>query len=351
LDAPLRLSEIYIDESTLKESIIYARDRKKVYTLLQLLGDLGKLEHFADYAAKYFERRALGGVKCLVLDMDGTIYLGEKIFPYTLSALERLRDIGMDFVFYTNNSSQNAANYLSKLTRMGISLRADKLMMSTHVLLDYLESTPPGLPYAPGQENKLVQTGESAKESTHELPRSTLRHSEFEPLRVFVCGTKALSDDFSAAGYILTDSNPDFAVLGFDKDMDYGRLTKLCDFVRSGLPYFGVHMDYNCPIEGGYIPDCGSLAAAVAMSTGITPEFFGKPSRRTLDYIMKKTGYSEDELCFVGDRLYTDIAVATATKARSVLVLSGETRREDLEGSPYVPDIVVENLSKLVSLL
>ena len=312
--APLRLSGFLLDETMLKESIIYARDRKKTYTLLQLLGDLGELKNYADFAIRHFEQNALDGVKCLVLDMDGTIYLGEKIFPYTLSALAQLREIGMDFVFYTNNSSQNAANYISKLKRMGIDAPPDKLLMSTHVLLDYLARQ--------GDGSSFVK-------------------------KAFVCGTKALLDDFTDAGYTLTDKDPDFVVLGFDKDMNYERLTKLCDFVRSGLPYYGVHMDYNCPIEGGYIPDCGSLASAVAMSTGVMPEFFGKPSRHTLDYIIKKSGYSEEDLCFVGDRLYTDIAVATGTKARSVLVLSGETRREDLENSSFVPDVVARDLSEL----
>jgi glycerol-1-phosphate dehydrogenase [NAD(P)+] len=133
--------------------------------------------------------------------------------------------------------------------------------------------------------------------------------------------------------------------------MDYARLTKLCDFVRSGLPVFGVNTDYNCPIEGGFIPDCGALAAAVTASTGVVPEFFGKPSRRTLDYIIQKTGYREDELCFVGDRLYTDIAIATGTRACSVLVLSGETKLEDLQGSEFVPDLVVADLAELMKLI
>jgi glycerol-1-phosphate dehydrogenase [NAD(P)+] len=320
-EAPLRLSEILLDERSVKESVIYSRDRKKTYTLLQLLGDLGKLEYYADFAGEYFRQNALSGIKCLVLDMDGTIYLGDKIFPYTLSALNKLREIGMDYIFYTNNSSQNAANYLKKLGRMGIGVSSDKLLMSTHVLLDYLKT-----------------------EQTH------LNNSN-KMSKAFVCGTKALLDDFKNAGYVLTDENPDFVVLGFDKDMDYERLTKLCDFVRDGLPYYGVHMDYNCPIEGGYIPDCGSLAAAVTTSTGITPEFFGKPSHHTLEYIIKKTGYSESELCFVGDRLYTDIAVAAGTKARSVLVLSGETEREDLKSSVFVPDGIAENLAEFVGCL
>jgi len=170
-------------------------------------------------------------------------------------------------------------------------------------------------------------------------------------MRVFVAGTKALKDDFEAAGYVVSESDPDFVVLGFDTDMDYERFTKLCDFVRSGLPYYGVNMDYNCPVEGGFIPDCGSLAAAVFTSTGVTPEFFGKPSKYTLDYIIKKTGYREEELCFIGDRLYTDIAIATGTKARSVLVLSGETKRSGLLKSEYVPDLVVDDLAELIEYL
>ena len=307
--APVQPSKIGLDKETLRDSIIYARDRKKTYTLLQLLGDLGLLEDFAGRAVRYFEKTALTGVKCFVLDMDGTIYLSDKVFPYSASFLEHLEKTGIDHVFYTNNSSQNSKYYVEKLKRMGIPVTPDKLLMSTHVLLAYLQKQTPGQ-------------------------------------RVFVAGTKALMEDFTAAGYTLTDSDPDFTVLGFDTDMDYKRLTKLCDFVRSGAPVYGVNMDYNCPVEGGFIPDCGALAAAVTASTGITPEFFGKPSRRTLDYIMEKTGYLEEELCFIGDRLYTDIAVTSGTKARSVLVLSGETKEEHLQGSQFFPDLVVKNLEE-----
>jgi len=312
-NAPVRPSEICLSDDLLRDSVIYARDRKKTYTVLQLLGDLGCLEDFSEHVSLYFSNRALAGVKCFILDMDGTIYLGDKVFPYTERFLEHLIGSGIDYVFYTNNSSQNSAYYLTKLQQMGISVSSDRFLMSTHVLLDHLS----------------VKRG----------------------MRVFVAGTKALKDDFEAAGYVVSESDPDFVVLGFDTDMDYERLTKLCDFVRSGLPYYGVNMDYNCPVEGGFIPDCGSLAAAVFTSTGVTPEFFGKPSKYTLDYIIKKTGYREEELCFIGDRLYTDIAIATGTKARSVLVLSGETKRSGLLKSEYVPDLVVDDLAELIEYL
>ena len=199
---------------------------------------------------------------------------------------------------------------------MGIAVTPDKLMMSTHVLLGHLSDNP-----------------------------------DVQGKKVFVSGTKALRDDFTNAGYTQTDKDPDFVVLGFDTDMDYKRLVKLCDFIRSGLPYYGVHIDYNCPVEGGFIPDCGSLAAAVTASTGVSPEFFGKPSRHTLDYIIKKTGYREDQLCFIGDRLYTDVAIASGTQARSVLVLSGETTHNDLHGSMFVPDIIVKDLTELMTFI
>jgi glycerol-1-phosphate dehydrogenase [NAD(P)+] len=319
--APIRPSEINLDSDTLRDSLIYARDRKKTYTLLQLLGDLGCLEHFASRVGLYFERYALSGVKCFVLDMDGTIYLGSKIFPFTIAFLKHLKETGKDFIFYTNNSSQNAEFYINKLQRMGISIEPEKLLMSTHVLLTYLKEK---------QENN---------------PESTQKK------HVFISGTEALKADFTEAGYTLTDDSPDFTVLGFDTDMDYGRLTKLCGFVRSGLPVYGVNMDYNCPVEGGFIPDCGALASALTTSTGVTPEFFGKPSRRTLDYIINKTGYREEELCFIGDRLYTDIAITSGTRSRSVLVLSGETKRDDLNGSVFVPDLVVDNLEQLQPMI
>ncbi|MCL2003473.1 MAG: iron-containing alcohol dehydrogenase [Oscillospiraceae bacterium] len=313
--APVRPSEIGLTGSILTDSVVYARDRKpQMYTLLQLLGGMGRLEDFSQRAARYFEQNALSGVKCFVLDMDGTIYLGDRLFPFTKGFLAELERSGRDCLFFTNNSSQNAAFYHKKLERMGVPVPPDKLLMSTHVLLDWLQANAPGR-------------------------------------RVFAAGTKPLIAELESAGYTVTEKAPDFCVLGFDRDMDYRRLTALCDFARSGLPVYGVNMDYNCPVEGGYVPDCGALAAAVTASAGVEIEFFGKPSRRALDYILRQTGYAEEALCFVGDRLYTDVAIASGTKARSVLTLSGETKRGDTDGSPFVPDLTVKDLSELTDYL
>ena len=337
--APVRPPEVSLDSETLRDSIIFSRDRKKTYSILQLLGGFGRLEDFADRIVRYFSNDTLTGVKCFVLDMDGTIYLGDKLFPYTLSFLEQLKETGKDYIFFTNNSSQNAEHYIKKLKRMGIPIPPEKLLMSTQVLLEFLR-------------RRGDDSHETAANRGTTLNPGFQAASVVQNTRVFIAGTEALKADFIAAGYTLTEHDPEFTVLGFDTDMDYKRLTKLCDFIRSGVPVYGVNMDRNCPVDGGgFIPDCGALAAAVTTSTGISPEFFGKPSRSALDYIIQKTGYREDELCFVGDRLYTDIAIAAGTKARSVLVLSGETCMDDLSETEFVPDLVVDDLADLMKYL
>lgn len=256
----------------------------------------------------------LSDVKMFVLDMDGTIYLGERLFPYTLDFLRRVKETGRDFCFFTNNSSKNRDAYLQKLQRMGISLPPEKMLISNGVILDWLRENHPG---------------ESA----------------------YVVGTPPLVEDFRAAGVELSDERPDYVVLGFDTTLTYEKLRLACDFIRAGAPVYGVNPDWNCPVEGGFIPDCGSIAALVKASTGVQCEFFGKPSRHTLRYMLRHTGCQPQEMAVVGDRLYTDIAVAAGTGVTSILVMSGETTPELLASSETKPDLVVENIGVLAEML
>ena len=140
-------------------------------------------------------------------------------------------------------------------------------------------------------------------------------------------------------------------VLGFDTSLTYEKLRLACDFIRAGAPVYGVNPDWNCPVEGGFIPDCGSIAALVKASTGVQCEFFGKPSPHTLRYMLKHTGCQPQEMAVVGDRLYTDIAVAAGTEVLSILVMSGETTPEMLASSETKPDLTVENIGRLAEML
>ena len=253
-------------------------------------------------------------IKMFVLDMDGTIYLGDRLFNFTPGFLQTVKATGRDFCFFTNNSSKNREAYVEKLYRMGIEIVPEKMLISNGVILDWLKAHHPG---------------ESA----------------------YVVGTPPLLEDFKKAGIVLDDQDPGYVVLGFDTTLTYEKLRIACDHIRAGKPVYGVNPDWNCPVEGGFIPDCGSIAALVKASTGVQCAFFGKPSRHTLDYMLAHTGCEPRELAVIGDRLYTDIAVAQGTEVTSILVMSGETTPEMLAQSDIKPDLVFENLGELAEAL
>ena len=256
----------------------------------------------------------LDQVKMFVLDMDGTIYLGERLFPFTKDFLRRVRETGRDFCFFTNNSSKNKGAYLEKLARMGIEIPPEKMLISNGVILEWLKEHHPGA-------------------------------------SCYVVGTPPLREDFRRAGFASDDPEADVVVLGFDTTLTYEKLRIACDLVRAGRPVYGVNPDWNCPVEGGFIPDCGSIAALVKASTGVQCEFFGKPSPHTLQYMLRQTGCRPEELAVVGDRLYTDIAVTSGSEAMGILVMSGETTPEILAQSETKPDLVVRDLEELAGML
>lgn len=260
-------------------------------------------------------KKRLEHIQTFVLDMDGTIYLGKDLFSYTHRFLETLLNTGREYYFFTNNSSKDIETYIDKLQRMGIHIQPKQMMVSTHVILRWLK-----------------------------------QHHDGK--RIYVVGTPSLCKEFEQHGWTLDDEHPDIVVLGFDTTLTYDKLSKACTFIRDGALYFGINPDLNCPMEDDvFIPDCGSMAKLIEASTGKYPEFFGKPSKKTLDYIINETKCSPDKIGIIGDRLYTDIKVADGSEVVSILVLSGETKREDIKHSEIKPDIVIENIGELVNLL
>ena len=253
-------------------------------------------------------------IKCFILDMDGTIYLGNELFPFTKDFLKKVEDTGREYYFFTNNSTKSQQAYIEKLARLGIQIKKEQMMISSHVIIKYLKEY-------------------------------------YDKKSIYVVGTPSLIQEFESFDMNLTEEDPDIVVLGFDTTLTYEKLSKACHYIRNGCTYFGINPDWNCPMEGGtFIPDCGSMAKLIEASTGKFPEFFGKPSKHTLDYIIKETGYQPEEIAIVGDRLYTDIAVADGSDVTSILVLSGESTREDVEKSDVKPDVVVENLVEICEL-
>lgn len=254
-------------------------------------------------------------IKCFILDMDGTIYLGNELFPFTKEFLKKVEDTGREYYFFTNNSSKSQQAYIEKLEKFGIKIAKKQMMISSHVIIKHLKE-------------------------------------HYEGKSIYVVGTPSLIQEFKYFDMNLTEEDPDIVVLGFDTSLTYEKLSKACHYIRNGCTYFGINPDWNCPMEGGrFIPDCGSMAKLIEASTGKFPEFFGKPSKHTLDYMIKETGYEPEEIAIVGDRLYTDIAVADQSNVTSILVLSGESTGEDIRTSKVKPDSIFEDLSGITELL
>jgi HAD superfamily hydrolase (TIGR01457 family) len=246
--------------------------------------------------------------------MDGTFYLGEHLIDGSLEFIRQVRETGRDFIFFTNNSSKNSDIYVEKLAGMGCHVGKEAIMTSGDVTIEYLKTNYPGK-------------------------------------SVYLAGTPALEALFAEAGIMLTEEQPDVVVVGFDMTLTYAKLERVCTYIRNGAVFLATHKDINCPTEDGFIPDCGAMCAAITLSTGVEPTYLGKPCRETLDMVLKKTGYHKDEIAFVGDRLYTDVATGVNHGAMGILVLSGETKREDIETSAVKPDAVFGSLKDMIGYL
>lgn len=249
-----------------------------------------------------------------VLDMDGTFYLGDNILPGALSFIDAVKQKGKDYLFFTNNASTRPEAYIDKLAGMGCFITRDKIMTSGDVMIRFLQSKYPGK-------------------------------------SVYLLGTAPLIESFEDAGIRLDSEHPDIVVASFDKTLTYEKLERACTFIREGALFLATHMDINCPVEGGFIPDCGAICAAISLSTGKEPRYVGKPFAETVDMILDKTGYKRENITFVGDRLYTDVATGVNNGARGVLVLTGETHLEDVDASETKPDAIYESIAQMGQLM
>ena len=257
----------------------------------------------------------LKDIRLFVLDMDGTFYLGNQMIQGSMEFLEKVRKTGRDYMFFTNNSSRTSGNYIEKLGKMGCTIEGKDIMTSGDVTIEYL--------------------------NTH-----------YKGKTVYLMGTEALKESFVQAGIRLVEhEQPDVAVAAFDMELTYDKLTRMCDYVRGGAVFLATHLDINCPTETGFIPDCGAFCAAIRLSTGKEPKYLGKPYAETVEMILKRTGLNREEIAFVGDRLYTDVATGVNNGAKGLLVLSGETKLSDLESSSVKPDGIYADLREIASYL
>src|SRR6266498_1106535 len=262
-----------------------------------------------------YDNDSLRHVRCFLLDMDGTFYLGEQLLEGALRFIEVLRQQGREFLFLTNNSSKDSQQYAEKITRLGLPIPREKVLTSGEATAMHIQ---------------------------HQKPDA----------RVYIVGTLALENEFVKRSFVLTHKKPDFTVLGFDTTLTYGKMWTLCDLVRAGVPYVATHPDSNCPTETGFMPDIGAMIAFVKASTGREPDLIvGKPNQLFIQKAAELVGIPVSAMCMIGDRLYTDIALGSTAGIPTILVLSGETRLEDVPISPFQPRYIFQNLGAVADYL
>ncbi|MCL2107079.1 MAG: HAD-IIA family hydrolase [Oscillospiraceae bacterium] len=252
--------------------------------------------------------------KYFIIDMDGTFYLSGRMLPGAGELVGSLAGLGLEYRFFSNNSSNSAALCREKLERMGFPVEEERILISSHVAADELRRRHPGA-------------------------------------KVYLLGNERLEEDLRRAGIALTDSSPDLVLLGFDTTLSYEKIAKAARWLANGKPYYATHPDMNCPVEGGFVPDTGSMIELFAASTGRRPVVFGKPERPTVDFLLRRLNCRAEELVFIGDRLETDIAIGRRHGIPCVLVLSGVTTARACAESSVRADLTLPSLAALADYL
>ncbi len=253
-------------------------------------------------------------IKLVLFDLDGTIYLSGRLIPGAGEFLQKLKNLGIQYGFMTNNSSIGPEDYLQKLIKLQIGADSGNIVTSA------------------------------------EASSLMLREFGIES-RIFLLGTMALKKYFAGMGIEHTAANPEAVLVGFDTEMEYDSFRDAVRLIIGGTPYFATHPDILCPSSDGPLPDAGTFLSAIKTATGVKPkDIAGKPNRWIVKLAREKFGVKSNEILLVGDRLETDIKMANKYNMHSALVLSGVTNKIDLKTSKTNPDIVADSIADLIEI-
>lgn len=256
--------------------------------------------------------------KLYLFDMDGTLYLGDRLYPFTRELLDTIRQTGGKYLFMTNNSSKSVTDYIRKLEKFGIPATREDFMTSSQATAYYLKK--------------------------HHWGKT-----------LYVCGTQSLKQELMGEGFTVSEdiTQTQCIVMGFDTELTFRKLHDVSYLLltQPELPYIATNPDLVCPTEFGSVPDCGSVCQMIFNATGKRPVVIGKPSALMPQLAMEKLGLAGEQTCVVGDRIYTDIKSGLNAGTMTVLVLSGETTLQILEESPEKPHLVLSDAGEILQAL
>ncbi|EKO3735540.1 HAD-IIA family hydrolase [Vibrio metschnikovii] len=243
--------------------------------------------------------------------MDGTVYVGNNKINGAIEKIKELQNNGKHIFYVSNNSSKNKLDYVKRFESLGLNALEEQIILSTDSTISFLKKM----------------------------------HVE----KVYVLGTKSLKKMVLDAGIDICSYNPEFVIIGYDTELSYSKLVDACRLINSGIDFIATHCDPVCPSENGPIPDVGLLTEMIEKTTGKKVyKVFGKPSPDMINHIIVEHNIERSKMIMIGDRLYTDIAMANNSGVDSILVLSGDTTRDEVENEPKAASYILRDITRII---
>ncbi len=266
---------------------------------------LRKLEHRQRNQEGHLE-----GIKNYLIDMDGVLVRGNVLIPGAADFVHRLQEQQVPFLIFTNNSLYTPRDLQVRLSYLGLQVPSEAIFTSALATAQFLHSQRPGG-------------------------------------RAFTIGESGLTTALHDIGYILTDQTPEYVVLGETTTYSFARITLAIRFVMAGARLIATNPDVMGPGEGGIVPGTGAVAALIQAATGVAPYFVGKPNPLMMRMALRTLNAHSEESAIIGDRMDTDMVAGTESGLRTILVLTGVTKREDVERFPYRPIWIRDSIADI----
>ena len=253
--------------------------------------------------------------KLFLLDIDGTVCKGKELFSGTKEFLDDVQANSGQFVFITNNATKSINDYIQMFAEMGIVTDYTNFVTASYVTIRYLKKN-------------------------------------YEGKWIYVMGTDSFIDELKRSNIRVTtdceQKNIACVLVSYDCQLTYEKIKNVCKLLSTReVDYLATNPDFVCPIEFGFVPDCGAICELLAHAVKREPYYIGKPETAMVDYAIKHSPFTQKETLVVGDRLYTDILCGNRAGVETALVLTGEATKEDVRQSAYRPDHIFPSIKEL----
>jgi 5'-nucleotidase len=250
----------------------------------------------------------LEGIRNFLIDKDGVILRGTTLIPGAADFIKRLQEKGIPFLIFTNNSEYTPRDLQVRLSYMGLNVPESAIFTSALATAHFLQRQQPNG-------------------------------------RAYALGESGLTTALHNIGYVLTDQEPDYVVLGETKSYSFARITRAIRLIMAGARFIATNPDVMGPGEGGIVPATGAVAALISSATGVKPYFIGKPNSLMIRTALRTLNAHSEDSAVIGDRMDTDIVVGLESGLQTILVLTGVTSREQVSRFPYRPSHIRNSIA------